>query len=80
MLTFFTHAVLFFTAVMAGRVCSDNSYPKLGIASFLALELGYLWFLFGSWWIAGILTLTGTVIVLWCQRGVSDTSRPEKTP
>lgn len=68
MLTLFVQSVLFFTAVMAGRVCAANGYRNLGIAAFLLLELGYLSMWFGSLWVAGALLIIGTGIVLKCQR------------
>ncbi|MCF5371950.1 hypothetical protein [Pseudomonas syringae] len=68
MLTLIAQLVLFFTAVMAGRVCAANGYRNLGIAAFLLLELSYLSMWFGSWWVAGPLLIIGTGIVLKCQR------------
>lgn len=68
MLTLSAQVVLFFTAVMAGRVCAANGYRNLGIAAFLVLEVGYLSMWFGHWWVAGAFMIIGTGIVLKCQR------------
>jgi len=80
MLTFLNHVVLFLTAVMAGKVCAANGYRNLGIAAFLTLESGYLALWFRSWWVAGFLMIIGTVIVLMCQRKVTDTSSTAESP
>ncbi|MPQ69445.1 hypothetical protein [Pseudomonas sp. MWU12-2323] len=80
MLTSFAQLVLFFTAVIAGRVCVANGYRNLGVAAFLLLELGYLSMWFGSWWVAGALLISGTGIVLKCQREGADMAVDHNAP
>lgn len=72
MLMYFSQVLLFFTAAMAGRVCAANGFRNLGIAAFLVLELSYLTMWLGSWWVAVVLMLIGTMIVFRCQRKVSE--------
>ena len=80
MLTLFTQVVLFFTAVMAGKVCASNGNRNLGIAAFLLLESGYLSMWFGSWWVAGATLIVGTGIVLKCQRECTDMAVDHNAP
>ncbi|WP_219096177.1 hypothetical protein [Pseudomonas sp. UMAB-40] len=71
MLAILSHIVLFLTAAIAGKVCASKGFRQLGICAFVTLELGYLTFYFGSWWMGLILMLVGLMIVLRCERKAS---------
>lgn len=61
-------AILFLTAVLAGKVCAFKATVRLGMLAFAVLELGYLTLFFGPWWVGLIAIQLGCWIVFRCER------------
>lgn len=64
--TLLFQVVLFFTAAMAGWICSSSKGLLQGFATFLLLEVAYLNMFYGSLWVAVPCLIVGAGLVLRC--------------